>query len=245
MVFVCDKTMIHTIVIIMSLMEYTIIYGFSPIGDSAGANIAAALALKLRDTSKYRAKLQVLLYPLLQALDQMTPSRQFCRDVVLSPYFSAEMTLNYLLGNSWSKQDIQDFLTNNHVIPEIKEKYYFTHLNHEYIPKEYIPDGLKENKVSSGNRHLWKRMEAVLLDPYFSPLLADDVTGVSEAFILTCGTDPLRDDGILYAKRLKDVNVKVTHVHLKYAMHGILSLDFLTSAKRALLTVTEYLKKSL
>src|SRR5581483_4465813 len=39
--------------------------------------------------------------------------------------------------------------------------------------------------------------------PYVSPLLAQDLSGLPPATILTCEYDPLRDDGNHYAERLR------------------------------------------
>lgn len=44
-----------------------------------------------------------------------------------------------------------------------------------------------------------------------SPLLAHDHSGVAPAFIATCELDPIRDEGNLYADKLKAAGVAVTH----------------------------------
>ena len=47
------------------------------LGESAGGNLAAAVALVLRDEDyDSMPKLQVLIYPALQAIDFLTPSYQ-------------------------------------------------------------------------------------------------------------------------------------------------------------------------
>ncbi|KZT33489.1 hypothetical protein SISSUDRAFT_1027591 [Sistotremastrum suecicum HHB10207 ss-3] len=45
--------------------------------------------------------------------------------------------------------------------------------------------------------------------PKFSPLYADSLEGLPKAFIQIAGSDPLRDDGILYARLLKEAGVEV------------------------------------
>lgn len=56
-------------------------------------------------------------------------------------------------------------------------------------------------------------------NPYASPLLADDVSGLPPAFIISSEFDPLQMDGSRYAQRLQDAGVPVAfslgegHVH--------------------------------
>lgn len=56
-------------------------------------------------------------------------------------------------------------------------------------------------------------------DPYASPLLAGDHTGLPPAWITTCGADPLRDDGRAYAAALESAGVAVTHRELAGHVH--------------------------
>ena len=52
--------------------------------------------------------------------------------------------------------------------------------------------------------------------PYDIYLFAD----LPEAYVWTTGYDLLRDDGIMYAEKLKQDGVKVTQVNKPHAMHG-------------------------
>ncbi|MGA9284683.1 MAG: alpha/beta hydrolase [Solirubrobacteraceae bacterium] len=62
-------------------------------------------------------------------------------------------------------------------------------------------------------------------DPYFVPMAASDLRGMPATFIMTAEFDPLRDEGIAYARRLAADGVEVEHVHVEDQMHGFLLLD--------------------
>jgi acetyl esterase len=56
-------------------------------------------------------------------------------------------------------------------------------------------------------------------EPYCSPLLADDLSGLPPARIITCGFDKLRGDGEAYAARLAEAGVAAEHVRLDGHVH--------------------------
>ncbi len=57
-----------------------------------------------------------------------------------------------------------------------------------------------------------------------SPLRAATLSGVAPAFVMTCGHDPLVDEGMAYARRLDEDGVHVTHLHLADQMHAYLTM---------------------
>jgi acetyl esterase len=57
-------------------------------------------------------------------------------------------------------------------------------------------------------------------NPYVSPLRAPDLSGLPPAFIATGEFDPLRDDGDLYAERLREAGVPVKLSRYDGMIHG-------------------------
>ncbi len=70
-------------------------------------------------------------------------------------------------------------------------------------------------------------MEGHSRDPRLSPLLSDDLSGLPAAYIVTAGFDPLHDEGVAYADKLKGAGVKVRHVDYPTMIHGFFSMPSL------------------
>lgn len=61
-------------------------------------------------------------------------------------------------------------------------------------------------------------------DPKFSPLLADDFTGLPDSYIVTGGFDPLVDDGAEYVDSLQKAGVRAIHRHFEGQVHAFVNL---------------------
>lgn len=77
---------------------------------------------------------------------------------------------------------------------------------------------------------------ATRADPYASPVLAPDLSGLPAAVVLTAERDSLRPDGDRYVERLREVGVPVVHDVTPGADHYFLSADLVRA--RATMAMT-------
>jgi len=186
-------------------------------GDSAGGNLAAAVAVKFRDDHFHpQPKLQLLLYPVLQGIDFQLPSMMQNRvGPRLTTGSMCYFTAMYLEGNGNNK-DV--YCNNSHVDASVLREYHQTFLNTDSLPAKYRQNYTRP-LPQPVNQQLWNRLKHKLLNPYFSPLIAETLSGLPDAFVLTIESDPLRDEALLYVQRLRKAGVKATHCH-REGYHG-------------------------
>ncbi|XP_059802295.1 neutral cholesterol ester hydrolase 1-like [Hypanus sabinus] len=191
-------------------------------GDSAGGNLAAAVSqqLVLDRTITIRLKLQALIYPVLQAFDFNTPSyQQNMAAPILNKHVMARFWLEYLNGDPGF---VQAMLVNNHTASDQSQ---LTSIRARLNWTTLLPQSFKKNFKPviqvMGNPQVIKELPT-LIDPRAVPLIADKeiLQLLPKAYILTCEHDILRDDGIMYAKRLEDAGIEVTLDHYEDGFHG-------------------------
>lgn len=141
-------------------------------GDSAGGNLAAAVAQRAVDRRGPALRLQALVYPATNLRDDF-PSK-------------SENARGYLLTSD-GMDAIKAMITEAH------------------------PD---------------------LADPWISPGLRADLRDLPPTLMLTAGFDPIRDDGLAYAERLRDAGVPVELLHYAGQFHGFLNFDGVLRASR-------------
>uniref|UniRef100_A0A3B5M5Z9 Neutral cholesterol ester hydrolase 1 n=1 Tax=Xiphophorus couchianus TaxID=32473 RepID=A0A3B5M5Z9_9TELE len=221
-------------------------------GDSAGGNLAAAVAQEVAtdDSLSVKFSVQALIYPVLQALDFNTPSYVQNRNMAILPrqvmvqfwlqYLGADISLRpQLIANNHSA------LQHSALTPELRSRLDWTSLLSQKFKKSYKPV-----VVERDSHGLLKKIPG-LLDTRSSPLLAgpEVLAKCPRTYILTCEFDVLRDEGLMYARRLKDAGVSVTSDYYEDGFHGCLSfiswpLDF-DVGKRALRSYMTWLQNNL
>lgn len=82
-------------------------------------------------------------------------------------------------------------------------------------------------------------------NPYASPILYNDLTGLPAATILTAQYDPLRDVGKAYAEKLQGAGVRVNYKNYDGLIHGFANFaPFVPEARDALEDGAEELRKA-
>ncbi|MEQ2188179.1 hypothetical protein GOODEAATRI_012394, partial [Goodea atripinnis] len=221
-------------------------------GDSAGGNLAAAVAQEIStdDSMSVKFSVQALIYPALQALDFNTPSYvQNHNMAILSRQVMVQFWLQYL-GADISVEP--QLIANNHsamqqlaLTSELRSRLDWTTLLTQKFKKSYTPV-----VVERDSHGLLKKVPG-FLDVRSSPLLAgpEVLAKCPRAYILTCEYDVLRDDGLMYARRLQDAGVSVASDYYEDGFHGCLSftswpMDF-DVGKRALRGFVNWLQNNL
>ncbi|NXK74237.1 AAAD deacetylase, partial [Amazona guildingii] len=199
-------------------------YGVDPdrvcvAGDSAGGNLAAAVAQQLLEDPEVKTKLkiQALLYPPLQALDLNLPSYQENEN---KPILSKSLMVRFWSEYFTSDLSLREAMISNRHVP-VESSHLFQFVNWSNL----LPEEIKKDHVyispTYGSSKLVQKYPG-FLDPRASPLLASDaqLQKLPLTYILTCQHDVLRDDGFMYARRLQTVGIPVTHDHAKDAFHA-------------------------
>ncbi|XP_061431576.1 neutral cholesterol ester hydrolase 1 [Lethenteron reissneri] len=196
-------------------------------GDSAGGNLAVAVALQLaREPEEGSAslKLQALIYPVLQALDFQTPSyRESAYVPILYGRTMVRFWLQYLGGDVALTDALLDNAHSRHVLLDPSGPGAFVDWRSLLPPPPLQPGPAPGPPVGPARPDILAQIPA-LLDPRASPLLADDdwLRTLPLTYVLTCEHDVLRDDGAMLVARLGALGVPVHRAHLDDAFHGVM-----------------------
>ncbi|XP_066518518.1 neutral cholesterol ester hydrolase 1a [Hoplias malabaricus] len=196
-------------------------------GDSAGGNLAAAVAQQIgQDNSTGKFKLQVLIYPVLQALDFNTASYQQNQQI---PILYRELMAHYWLEYLGAEPElIHTLLLNNHTArDQVLAEPHRAKLDWTEVLPEAMQKGYRRVLPKHGSAQVLREVPG-LLDARAAPLLAETnvLKAAPRAYVMTCEHDILRDDGLMYVHRLHDAGVPVTSHHYDDCFHGCVSFAF-------------------
>lgn len=216
------------------------------VGDSAGGTLAAAVALRLRDSRHpVKPRLQVLIYPNLQAVDFTLPSYVSADTVYGSTDILVELSLMYMAHQSHcakalidgSQHRVSRFASYRHVLPNDTRT--ANNSQQDVQPLSLGTDTVVDATLSSGGTSTNQPLDDVTLaearacddivqsvapyvtNGYVMPLMAASVSDLPHTYVVTAQYDVLRDDGLLYAHRLREAGVPVTLAHYEGGYHGI------------------------
>ncbi|XP_035294766.1 arylacetamide deacetylase-like 4 isoform X2 [Cricetulus griseus] len=192
-------------------------------GDSVGAWVMAAVIQALTSfPSLPQVTAQVLIYPILNLINFQLPSHQQNKNVpFLTRDFMFMCICKYLvIDPSW-----KDAMLTGAAIPLDKWKKYRKWLSYDNIPRRFWSQDPQPEILGPFNeaayletKHTWSAK--------ISPLLSDDKTiaQLPKTFLVSCEHDMVRDDALLYKKRLEDQGVPVSWYHVEDGFHGCLLL---------------------
>ncbi|OBS57271.1 hypothetical protein A6R68_11605, partial [Neotoma lepida] len=198
-------------------------YGVDPsrvviCGDSIGGTATVVITQTLvgrEDLPKIRA--QILIYPILQSLYFQFPSNlQNANFPFLTKDFMINCLCRYLaIDPSW-----KDAILTGACMPPSAWKKYEKWLSPDNIPKMFRSKYQQPESLAPFNEAAYLETKHTM-NVDISPLIADDkiIAQVPEAFVVTLQWDILRDDALLYKKRLEDQGVPVTWYHAD-GFHG-------------------------
>ena len=208
---------------------------------------------KLLEEKKTQPKLQVLIYPWVQMVNYKLPSFKRYTNYSFLSNMGLEFgkVVSWYLGISEKSVEYSEFtksLENNDLFNLIEDKELLKKYK-SYFDTSKIPDRYKiekssfyedyekskdlifpSNKLDSSNILLkdsnLNQLAKKLFSREVSPLLADKkyLIGLPKAYFVVFEWDELKDEGLLYAERLKEANVDVTVAFYENAFHGMASL---------------------
>ena len=179
---------------------------------------------------------------MVQSVDFNLPSYQRNTLVMTKPLL-ASAWLMYAVG---SPEDTEAAVQNLHTSTNFKNSKLASYVDSANLGVDQIK-GYTPVAMDIGNSTMWKRYEGIMTNPRFAPLMADDLTNLPPAFVLVSESDALRDEGLLYAKRLEKAKVKVKTKNYRSGYHCMISLvnePFrVKSAIESFNDIAEYLKQ--
>jgi len=153
----------------------------------------------------------------------------------------ATYTGSYLEGHT---DKLEAYMNNDHVSPAVKQMKE-PYIDVTKLPSKYLV-GYEKPSVETGNETMWNELKDKLLNPYFSPLVSERLDGLPLTYLFTSEYDVLRDEGFLFADRLRSGGVRVQHENMDNGIHGIfLFYNGCPEADKAYQEMTQFIAENL
>lgn len=221
------------------------------VGDSAGGNLATVIAQRrLEKGAEPKLAAQVLLYPLLQMVDlQMVSYRYFHKRLNGFAFVDpSSVAFYYMLYAGISlekaKELVPAVLTNGHVKPEHRDRVDQVLSHRKFIESTHL---YNLSKVPARwpiqeSHEAQELLDPIIFNPDFSPLMRENLENLPKSLIVTCEYDTLRDEGMIYAERLKTAGVPTKLINLKNGFHAMLNMhNEITEASGCLTDVMDWI----
>ena len=184
------------------------------------------------------------MYPLLQGLDHSLPS--YMQNEYHTFWFTKRLSVAGVVATLIrGMEDWEEFahasVRHAHVTQEVRDKYK-DHIHWSHIPDHAVYDGYEHPGFEETDHVISEKLEEGLTFHLHFPLMAESVEGLPATYIITVESDTLRDDGYLYAKRLRDVGIPVRHDNSAGGFHGMITFfDTVSAAQKTFDNITEYI----
>ncbi|GAA3623070.1 alpha/beta hydrolase [Lentzea roselyniae] len=113
--------------------------------------------------------------------------------------------------------------------------------------RDYVDTPLwnRPNAIFSWASYLGTEPGGDDVSPYAAPARATDLVGLPPAFVTTCQYDPLRDEGIEYARRLAHAGVPTELRHYPATFHGSAFVESAAITRRMFADEVDALRRGL
>jgi acetyl esterase/lipase len=208
--------------------------------------VVAVLTQRLLEEKLQLPKIQALIYPWTQMFNNHLPSMiEYGKSGLLSTTVSLQKMAAMYLGVIDETDEVEKALVSNNHTALLTDKNLKARIK-SYLDVAQIPDKYKKGRkyyASYDTRKQFMYPEQLdadnilvtdkdlagvlkkLYDPKVSPLFADDakLVGLPRAYFAILEWDSLKDEGLLYAERLRKNNVPVHVEFYEDAFHAIIN----------------------
>ncbi|XP_060234637.1 arylacetamide deacetylase-like 4 [Meriones unguiculatus] len=203
-------------------------YGVDPsrviaCGESIGGGaVAIVIQTLLSYPSLPKICAQVLVTPAMQVINFSLPSHQQNENV---PFLTKDILMLAVCGYLDIDLSWKDAIRKGTSVPPDTWKKYKKWLSSDNIPRKFKSKSFVPEFPGPFNEAAYLETKHVF-DAEISPLLVDDkiIAQLPKTFLVSCENDPLRDDALLYKKRLEEQGVPVSWYHVEDGFHGCIVL---------------------